>query len=411
MATKPTIALARFADQPGADVTDPSSGLRDTGFQAGTPASQGYVNALFRQSYLWALYLNDGALTGSHSIDGALAVAGAVTVSGAEVVAGAITIGGQPLTISAKTFTANNTNHTFTSTAHTLETGDGPVRVTNTGGALPAGLTAITDYWVIRLTADTFKLATSFALAIAGSNVLISTNGTGTQTLASTAGTTRATDATVSRSLAVGGNTTVGGTLAVTGGATVASATVIGGQTVGGTLGVTGNTTVGGTLGVTGASTLAAVTASGIITANAGVVAATNQDIVVSGTGLLKHGKRTLKVPLFQAGTTGLLLFSNTFPVVLSELWVGCRILGVSARVRDNVSLTLHFFSITDGVASADIAVSSASSGSATFKTLSITGLTTTVAVGLEYAISITCSPVGGASSALASLEVDVDQP
>ena len=117
MSTKPTIALARFADQPGADVAAPSSGLRDTGFVAGTPASQTFVNELFRQLYLWALYLNDGALTGNHSIAGTLAVAGDVTVGGAEVVAGAITIGGQPLVVASTTFTADNTTETFTATA------------------------------------------------------------------------------------------------------------------------------------------------------------------------------------------------------------------------------------------------------------------------------------------------------
>lgn len=76
MATKPTIALARFADQFGADVEDPPGGLRDTGFVYDTPAEQGFVNALFLQLYLWALYLNDGALTGNHSITGDLEVTG-----------------------------------------------------------------------------------------------------------------------------------------------------------------------------------------------------------------------------------------------------------------------------------------------------------------------------------------------
>src|SRR5678815_4785658 len=64
-------------------------------------------------------------------------------------------------------FTAANATETFTATAHGFQTGDGPVQVSTTG-ALPAGLLVATDYWVIRLTADTFKLATSSANALAG---------------------------------------------------------------------------------------------------------------------------------------------------------------------------------------------------------------------------------------------------
>src|SRR5262245_47554038 len=69
-------------------------------------------------------------------------------------------------------FTATNATETFTKTNHGLQTGDGPVQVSNAGGGLPAGLTAATDYWVIRTGANTFKLATSLANALAGTNLL-----------------------------------------------------------------------------------------------------------------------------------------------------------------------------------------------------------------------------------------------
>jgi len=59
-----------------------------------------------------------------------------------------------------------------------------------------------------------------------------------------------------------------GTTLNLSGSATLAGIT-------GTTLGLTGNATVGGTLGVTGASTVAALTASGLLTANAGISAST----------------------------------------------------------------------------------------------------------------------------------------
>ena len=54
-------------------------------------------------------------------------------------------------------FTADNATEIFTAVAHGLQTGDGPFQVSNAGGALPAGLTAVTDYWFIRIDADTFK--------------------------------------------------------------------------------------------------------------------------------------------------------------------------------------------------------------------------------------------------------------
>lgn len=87
------------------------------------------------------------------------------------------------LTVADFTFTATNATETFTKVAHGLNTGDGPVQVSNSGGALPAGLAALTDYWVIKLTDDTFQLATSFQNAMAGTPLGITTDGTGTQTL------------------------------------------------------------------------------------------------------------------------------------------------------------------------------------------------------------------------------------
>ncbi len=88
-----------------------------------------------------------------------------------------------PSTLVDFTFTGEADDDTLTATAHGLQTGDGPVQVSNSGGALPGGLTALTDYYVIRTGANTFQLATSRALALAGTAVALSTDGTGTQTL------------------------------------------------------------------------------------------------------------------------------------------------------------------------------------------------------------------------------------
>jgi hypothetical protein len=94
----------------------------------------------------------------------------------------------RPLVISQSfTFTADNSTEIFTTTsAHGWMRIDGPVTVSNSGGALPTGITASTDYWVIRITGTTYYLATSKGAALADSNLSISSNGTGTQTVSQT---------------------------------------------------------------------------------------------------------------------------------------------------------------------------------------------------------------------------------
>ncbi|CAB4151239.1 hypothetical protein UFOVP591_7 [uncultured Caudovirales phage] len=52
-----------------------------------------------------------------------------------------------------------------------------------TTGTLPAGLALATDYYVIKLTDTTIELATSYANAVAGTNIDITDAGTGTHTI------------------------------------------------------------------------------------------------------------------------------------------------------------------------------------------------------------------------------------
>lgn len=80
-------------------------------------------------------------------------------------------------------FTANSTTDRLTATAHGMVTGDGPFRLTNSGGALPTGLAADTNYWCIRVDDNTIQLATSFANAQSSTAVNFTSNGTGTHTL------------------------------------------------------------------------------------------------------------------------------------------------------------------------------------------------------------------------------------
>lgn len=86
------------------------------------------------------------------------------------------------------TVTANTATDALNHTAHGWNTGDGPIQFTNSGGGLPAGIVALTDYYVVKVDADNFQIATSLANAIAGTIVDITTTGTGTQTATPTAG-------------------------------------------------------------------------------------------------------------------------------------------------------------------------------------------------------------------------------
>ncbi|MHA8090009.1 beta strand repeat-containing protein [Aquirufa antheringensis] len=169
--------------------------------------------------------------------------------------------------------------------AVTDETGSGglvfatsPVLVTpnigvanGTSLSLTGDLSAAAGTFSTTLNAGASTLASA---AVAGNTTVGGTLGvTGATTLSSTltAGTSTLT------SLSVTNNGTVGGTLGVTG-ATILSSTLTAGtstltslsvtnnETVGGTLGVTGATTLGNTLSVSGATTLAAVTATGAAT-------------------------------------------------------------------------------------------------------------------------------------------------
>lgn len=71
------------------------------------------------------------------------------------------------------TSTANNPSNILTGTR---------VQLTTTT-TLPAGLALATNYYVIRVTDSTFKLATTYANAVAGTAINITDAGTGTHTM------------------------------------------------------------------------------------------------------------------------------------------------------------------------------------------------------------------------------------
>lgn len=92
-------------------------------------------------------------------------------------------------TPSNKTFLAAavtiNPANTITISAHGYTTGL-KVQISNPG-TLPTGITAVTDYFVIVVNANTIKLASSLVNALAGTSISITNIGSGTNTVNVTA--------------------------------------------------------------------------------------------------------------------------------------------------------------------------------------------------------------------------------
>lgn len=65
-------------------------------------------------------------------------------------------------------------------TGHGFTTGEGPVRLSNSGGSLPLGLAIDTNYWIIAVDINTIAFATSRANALADTRVDITGAGGGT---------------------------------------------------------------------------------------------------------------------------------------------------------------------------------------------------------------------------------------
>lgn len=100
--------------------------------------------------------------------------------------AGEVTKTGIPLDVPGVSFTFPNTDvntgtGVITRVAHGLATGQ-PIYFTSTL-TVPLGLTASTAYFAIVVTADTFKVATTYKNALAGTAVTGGTAGTGTMSL------------------------------------------------------------------------------------------------------------------------------------------------------------------------------------------------------------------------------------
>jgi hypothetical protein len=174
--TPPTIAIGRCDSDVTQQYTISAAQIANAKKYPINVSGTGFVDAQ-------ALYTSSGAATAAEIHNG--------LVTQLNLVAGkTFTAAFAASVIAPFTFTADHTTSsgaTFTHAAHGLTLGEGAFRGTNSGGGLPAGFPAVTDLFAIPLTADTFKLATSLANALAGTAIVLTGDGTGTQTLTANA--------------------------------------------------------------------------------------------------------------------------------------------------------------------------------------------------------------------------------
>lgn len=136
-----------------------------------------------------------------------------------------------------------------------------------------------------------------------------------------------------------------------------------------------------------------------------------------------KHGLRTKNLnyvsqavgaSVFPGVATVGLTGGTTGAQIMIPLDVGERILALRVKVVDSATgpsrLQFGFASGTLGGAVSTIATSAASAGNGTLQPLTLTGLTTTVAIGVAYWIYVTYNS-GAANCSFGNVEVDYDLP
>lgn len=306
----------------------------------------------------------------------------------------------------AITITAVNTGtEEITAVGHGLLTGD-RFRLRNVGGALPAATPALagaTDYFAIRTGADTLKISDTNAHALAGTGIFDLTGaGSGTNTVE------------YGLPYCLPTAAAAAGTQIKSANDNLAWAALVAIYCL-----LTGLTQT-----IWSAVTIAvATTFTQLVTFAAGAVAAANQHFTVSGTGLFKHGLKTIKVPIngprtgSGPGITGdiFTMTGATQAAVFLIPWLpnGTRILGAKVRLKDNATgpTTMNFTICpsVDGTEQSALGTSATSAGSGATQTLSITGLTSGVAALTSYYVRVQ-TIAGSALQTIYAIEVDFDQ-
>lgn len=127
------------------------------------------------------IYQDDGVTLAPRGTDFTGFIYVAASSPDFDAAAGTLTNKRRPLTFSDLTISSVDTGaDNVTSVAHGLETGDGVSRLTNSGGAVPAGLATATDYYIIKDDVDKVGFATTLANAYANTRINITGSGSGT---------------------------------------------------------------------------------------------------------------------------------------------------------------------------------------------------------------------------------------
>lgn len=198
---------------------------------------------------------------------------------------------------------------------------------------------------------------------------------------------------------------------------------------------IAGSYTITWPLALPGASNLVAIdntgqvafsnTISQAVTLSAGAIVASSQNITLSGTGVVKHGTYTLQIAgagfvMSPTDTGGSYIGSgqatgtplNAFTSI--TLAQGKRILAIRVFIQDGAGaptkLQASFRTISSTGTATTVASSSVSAGSGSNQTLTISGLSTTVAASTGYAIHV-LTTTGTDLVRLWMAEVDYDNP
>ncbi|MGN6103730.1 MAG: hypothetical protein ACTHU0_01370 [Kofleriaceae bacterium] len=276
----------------------------------------------------------------------------------------------------------------LTIAAHGLLTGHGPAAIRNIGGAHPSPLAPVTDYWIIRVDANTIRLATSSSNALAGTAINLTTNGTGTNILEIGIPFRRARTYVPSWVDAAGAQLKSDDLNAMQDSWKAMHALLTGqSQNLWG-----------------------------------GITLPPDMHVTVSGAGRFKHGKGTLQLPgqAFKPSIPsvpwpgyvigGLNSGSHVAPIILP---LGARLLAARISLRDSSAPVTVQARVNKYVASTDssssLATSAASSGTGAYQTLSVSGLNEAITSGTFY--SLWTILTGAGSIVVHGGEIDWDMP
>jgi hypothetical protein len=175
-----TVAMASTADIPGVLYSNASAGTYPIKLLGWVSASHadGTWNTIYSVN-LTTGQINQGG-SGQSAVVAQAGYIGRSAISGSFQTTGLSAVN---VTTSSQNFATTDVStgtDIITLTAHGLITGQ-PIQFTSSG-TVPAGLTASTDYYTIKMSVDTIKVATTYNNAVAGTAIDLTSTGSGTHT-------------------------------------------------------------------------------------------------------------------------------------------------------------------------------------------------------------------------------------